>query len=55
MAHCSFCRKHLKTISLEQVADIFDKVFEENFVRTEDEPTDMEYMMSRESDYSHAD
>jgi len=51
MANCSFCRKHLKTISLDQAADIFDKVFEQNFVRTEDEPTGMEYTMSRESDY----
>jgi RES domain/HEPN/RES N-terminal domain 1 len=51
MAYCSFCRKHLKTICLEEVADIFDKVLEENFVRTENEPTGMEYMMSRESDY----
>lgn len=51
MTICSFCRRHLKTISLEQAANIFDKVFEQHFVRTEDEPTDMEYMMSRESDY----
>ena len=51
MAICSFCRKHLTTISLDQAADIFDKVFEQNFVRTEDEPTGMEYTMSKESDY----
>jgi len=51
MAICSFCRKHLTTISLDQAADIFDRVFEQNFVRTEDEPTGMEYTMSKESDY----
>ncbi|HEY3706287.1 MAG TPA: RES domain-containing protein [Terracidiphilus sp.] len=51
MANCSFCRKYLKTISLDQAADIFDVVFERNFVRTDDQPTDMEYTMSRESDY----
>jgi RES domain-containing protein/sulfur carrier protein ThiS len=41
----------VKTISLDQAAEIFDKVFEQNFVRTEDEPTGMEYTMSKESDY----
>jgi RES domain-containing protein len=51
MAICSFCRKHLTTISLDQAADIFDRVFEQNFVRTEEEPTGMEYTMSKESDY----
>lgn len=51
MADCSFCRKRVKTISLDQAAEIFDKVFEQNFVRTEDEPTGMEYTMSKESDY----
>jgi sulfur carrier protein ThiS len=51
MADCSFCRKRVKTISLGQAAEIFDKVFEQNFVRTEDEPTGMEYTMSKESDY----
>ena len=51
MADCSFCRKRVKTISLDQAAEIFDKVFEHNFVRTEDEPTGMEYTMSKESDY----
>ena len=51
MAVCSFCRKHLKTISLDQAADILDKVFNQNFVRTDDQPTDLDYMMSRESDY----
>jgi len=51
MADCSFCRKRVKTISLDQAAEIFDKVFDQNFVRTEDEPTGMEYTMSKESDY----
>ena len=51
MANCSFCRKNLKTIALDHAADIFDVVFEQNFVRTDDQPTHMEYMMSRESDY----
>src|ERR1035438_529744 len=51
MADCSFCRKRVKTISLDQAAEIFDKVFDQNFARTEDEPTGMEYTMSKESDY----
>src|ERR1039458_9587833 len=51
MAYCSFCRKYLKTIDLDQAAKIFGTVFEQNFVRTDDEPTGMEYMMSRETDY----
>jgi len=51
MAHCSFCGKRLTTIALDQAADIFDRVFEQNFVRTDDQMTGMEYTMSRESDY----
>lgn len=51
MATCSFCDQRRKTISINQAADMFDVVFKQNFVRTDDEPTDMEYTMAREGDY----
>jgi hypothetical protein len=51
MANCSFCKKTAKTIDIYQATEIFDTVLVANFERTNDEPSSMEYMMRRESDF----
>lgn len=50
---CSYCGHIAKSQSLESIANIVEKAFEEHFIRTSNEPTDFEYAMlsDKESDY----
>jgi hypothetical protein len=48
---CSYCNEPGCTISIGDVADRIDTVFEEHFQRTATEPSSMEYTMMKEGDY----
>lgn len=44
-AGCFYCRNEQKTISIGELADAFESVFEDHFCRTPDEPSGLEYTM----------
>ncbi len=48
---CSYCATTGKVFSLDEMANEIQITFEEHFYRTASEPSDLEYAMSKESDY----
>ena len=48
---CSFCRHKHAAISLDDIVDAFDQVFEQHLYRTSDQPSDYEYLLMKESSY----
>lgn len=45
---CSYCDEEALTLSIEEVADLVERAFEEHYERTATEPDGFEYAMSRE-------
>lgn len=45
---CSYCDEEGATLSIEEVADLVERAFEEHYERTATEPDGFEYAMSRE-------
>lgn len=48
---CSFCLGQRKTMLLDDIADAFEVVFAQHLYRTSDEPSGLDYMAMKESDY----
>jgi len=50
-AVCSYCEKELETITIKSLAEQVHAIIEEHFSLTSDQPSPLEYAMSKESDW----
>jgi RES domain len=50
-ATCSYCGKNCNSLSMEELADRIEAVFEEHYRRTSTEPSSLENLMIKEGDF----
>jgi hypothetical protein len=50
-ARCDYCNSKRRTISIGELADQIGKAFEEHYIRTPSDASDLEYFMMKETDY----